>query len=139
MSTAKWSPPGSAPHGEDHHRILEVVDEYVAGFEQADPERLQRVMHPQCRLTASFDGRLVVHTRDEFIAAVSGRRSTVAGTAPGEGAARVLLASVGTPTTAIVRVQDADADTTYVDELQLVRLDAGWTIIAKSWHPEPRR
>lgn len=139
MSGRLASTAESGLRGDDLRRVLEVVEDYVEGFEHADAERLRRAMHPQCRLTATIDGRLVMLGRDEFIAAIAGRPSASGRAASTGRPEHVLLASAGSPTTAVVRVRTADARTTYVDDLQLLRLEAGWTIIAKSWHPEPER
>ncbi|WP_169053923.1 nuclear transport factor 2 family protein [Agromyces sp. H66] len=125
---------------DDLRQILDVVADYVEGFETGNAARLAQAMHPACRLTAAIDGRLVTLSRDDFIAAVCGSGVCEPG-APvlrrreGEG---VLLVSIGTASTAFVRVADADAEAAYIDDLQLLRLEDGWTIIAKSWHPEPR-
>lgn len=107
---------------------------YLDALYFGDVEGFRSIFHPQAQLYSATEGRLVNLTVDAYMELVANRPSP-----HGKGDERqdeVVSISVGSPTTAHVRVKDVYLPKRFVDELTFVHLDGKWQIVSKVWHFE---
>ncbi|MBC9248571.1 nuclear transport factor 2 family protein [Paracoccus sp. 11-3] len=105
---------------------------YLDGLFIGDVKGLRAVFHPQARLYSATEAKLVELDLDAYMDLVANRPS-----ARDKGDQRqdeILSISVGSPTSAHVRVRNVYLPKRFVDDLTFVLADGQWRIIAKVWH-----
>ncbi len=115
--------------------ILAVVQVYLDGLYEGDPEKLRQAFHPASSLFASIDGKLVHVPREQWCEMVAGRPSPKA-KGQGREHERILSVDLTGPDTAMVKLNCAILPRLFTDYLSLIRLDGRWQVISKTYHAE---
>ncbi|MFD1883013.1 nuclear transport factor 2 family protein [Paracoccus pacificus] len=113
-------------------RVRAATQTYLDALYTGDVAGFRRVFHPQAQLYSATDGKLTALNVDAYMELVGNRPSP-----RDKGDTRqdeVILISVGSPTTAHVRVRDVYLPKRFVDDLTFVLLDGEWRIVSKVWH-----
>lgn len=115
--------------------ILAVVQVYLDGLYEGDPEKLRQAFHPASSLFASIDNKLVNVPREQWCEMVAGRPSPKS---KGQGREhdRILSVDLTGPNTAMVKLNCAILPRVFTDYLSLIRLDGRWQVISKTYHAE---
>ena len=115
--------------------ILAVVQVYLDGLHEGDPEKLRQAFHPASSLFASIDNKLVHVPREQWCEMVAGRPSPKA---KGQGREhdRILSVDLTGPNTAMVKLNCAILPRLFTDYLSLIRLDGRWQVISKTYTAE---
>ncbi|MBB6488905.1 nuclear transport factor 2 family protein [Rhizobium lusitanum] len=112
--------------------VRAAVQAYLDALYFGDVEGFRAVFHPQAQLYSATEGKLVNLKLDAYLDLVANRPS------PQEkGDIRqdeIISVSIGSPTTAHVRVKDVYLPKKFVDDLTLVQIDGKWQIVSKVWH-----
>lgn len=112
--------------------VRKAAQMYLDALFFGDVQGFRSVFHPQAQLYSATEGKLINLTVDAYMDIVASRPS------PQEkGDHRqdeILSVSVGSPTTAHVRVKDVYLPKRFVDDLTFVQLDGKWQIVSKVWH-----
>ncbi|MGS1096688.1 nuclear transport factor 2 family protein (plasmid) [Aquamicrobium terrae] len=105
---------------------------YLDALFFGDVERFRSIFHPQAQLYSATEGKLVNLNVDAYMDLVANRPSPH--DKGNERQDEIVSISVGSPTTAHVRVKDVYLPKRFVDELTFVLLDGKWQIVSKVWH-----
>ncbi|MET3791477.1 nuclear transport factor 2 family protein [Aquamicrobium terrae] len=105
---------------------------YLDALFFGDVERFRSIFHPQAQLYSATEGKLVNLNVDAYMDLVANRPSPH--DKGDERQDEIVSISVGSPTTAHVRVKDVYLPKRFVDELTFVLLDGKWQIVSKVWH-----
>jgi hypothetical protein len=112
--------------------VREAAQMYLDALFLGDIQGFRSVFHPQAHLYSATEGNLIQLTVDAYMDIVANRPS------PKEkGDHRqdeIISVSVGSPTTAHVRVKDVYLPKKFVDDLTLVQIGGKWQIVSKVWH-----
>lgn len=115
--------------------ILAVVQVYLDGLYEGDPEKLRQAFHPASSLFASIDNKLVHVPREQWCEMVAGRPSPKARGQSREHD-RILSVDLTGPDTAMVKLNCAILPRVFTDYLSLIRLDGRWQVISKTYTAE---
>lgn len=105
---------------------------YLDALFFGDVERFRSIFHPQAQLYSATEGKLVNLNVDAYMDLVANRPSPH--DKGDERQDEIVSISVGSSTTAHVRVKDVYLPKRFVDELTFVLLDGKWQIVSKVWH-----
>lgn len=112
--------------------VRAAVQAYLDALYFGDIEGFRSVFHPQAQLYSATEGKLVNLKIDAYLDLVANRPS------PQEkGDLRqdeIISVSIGSPTSAHVRVKDVYLPKKFVDDLMLVQINGKWQIVSKVWH-----
>jgi hypothetical protein len=108
------------------------VDAYLRGHETGDVSYFRRAFAKDARLWWVRDGQVATRTTEEYIAAVSGRRSAE----PGHRRRLVHLEITGETAIATISIEYPTVRLT--DQLTLQRVGDEWRITTKTFSSEPR-
>lgn len=111
-----------------------AVQTYLDGLYFGDVEKFRSVFHPRAQLYSAAEGRLVTLDLDAYLDLVANRPSPEK-----KGDIRqdeILSISIGSPTTAHVRLKDVYLPKKFIDDLTFVLIEGDWRIVSKVWHFE---
>lgn len=114
--------------------VRSAVQSYLDALYFGDVEGFRSVFHPQAQLYSATEGKLVNLNVDAYLDLVANRPSP-----ENKGDRRqdeIVSISIGSPTTAHVRVKDVYLPKRFVDDLTFVLFDGKWQIVSKVWHFE---
>ncbi|MBN9221326.1 MAG: nuclear transport factor 2 family protein [Mesorhizobium sp.] len=112
--------------------VRETAQMYLDALFFGDVQGFRSVFHPQAHLYSATEGKLVHLTVDAYMDIVANRPSPQEKGDPRQD--EIISISVGSPTTAHVRVKDVYLPKKFVDDLTLVQIDGKWQIVSKVWH-----
>lgn len=118
----------------DLKALRAAVQDYFDGFAQSDAAKLEALFLPTSALTQVFDGELKIVPRDEWLAAVRGRKPLAE-----LGLARhdeILALDLISPTLAHVKVRCQMPPRYFTDLLCFVKLDGRWRVAQKVFTTE---
>jgi len=116
-------------------KLLEAVQDYLDALYNGDAGLFGKVMHPKVRLYCPTPESALEMDLYQYQALVRGRPSPAERKDPRLDA--VLFATIASPTTAHVRVQDAYLPRFFTDDLTFIcEQGASWRVISKVWHYE---
>ncbi len=111
-----------------------AVQTYLDALFFGDVEAFRSVFHPLARLYSATEGKLVNLDVDAYLELVANRPSPEQ-----KGDIRqdeIVSISIGSPTTAHVRLRDVYLPKRFLDDLTFVLIDGDWRIVSKVWHFE---
>lgn len=115
--------------------ILTEIEAFLADYFDAlhtqDLAIFDRVFHPDATLYSRQDGTTVVRPLAEYRQIVTNRMSPASVSQPRD--ERVLMVDLLSDSMAVVRVRLRLFDNVMEDHLNLIRVEAGWRIIAKTF------
>lgn len=112
--------------------VTALVQEYFDALYEGDVARFREVFHPQARLFAVSEGKVISFDHEPYMERVANRPSSAS--RGDRRADEVLSLTVASPTTAHARVRDLYLPAHFIDELLFLKEGDRWWIIAKSWH-----
>lgn len=112
--------------------VREATQVYLDALFSGDVQGFRSVFHPQAHLYSATEGKLMQLTLDAYMDIVANRPSPQE---KGDDRQDELISvSVGSPTTAHVRVKNVYLPKKFVDDLTMVQIDGKWQIVSKVWH-----
>lgn len=114
--------------------VLSAAQSYLDAMYFGDVEGFRSVFHPQAQLYCATEGKFVNLNVEAYLDMVANRPSPEK-----KGDRRqdeIVSISVGSATTAHVRVKDVYLPKKFTDDLTFVLLDGKWQIVSKVWHFE---
>lgn len=111
-----------------------AVQTYLDGLFFGDIEKFRSVFHARAQLYSVTEGRLVNLDLNAYLDLVANRPSPEK-----KGDSRqdeIISISVGSPTTAHVRLKDVYLPKKFIDDLTFVLIESDWRIVSKVWHFE---
>lgn len=111
-----------------------AVQTYLDALFLGDVEGFRSVFHPRAQLYSATEGKLVNLDVDAYLGLVANRPSPQQ-----KGDIRqdeIVSISIGSPTTAHVRLKDVYLPKRFLDDLTFVLIDGDWRIVSKVWHFE---
>ena len=121
----------------DKIAIEQATQTYFDGLYEGDADKLASVFHPTSALTFEKNGKLVVTTRDEWLAIIRARPS-----AKSRGLTRddaILSIDQSGPATAFVKVKCQIPPAFFTDYLSFVKADGQWKVAQKIYATEVRK
>jgi hypothetical protein len=112
--------------------VTETVRTYYDGMMAGDEAKLAGAFHPRACIVGNEQGELYWATLDEFVAEC---KQAVAQAGLHEWRIDGLSFEGDT---ALVRLGGQHAGVWYSDDLSLLRIDAAWRIVHKTFYPHPR-
>lgn len=112
--------------------LHQAVQTYLDGLFFGDIEKFRSVFHPRAQLYSATEGRLVNLDLDAYLDLVANRPSPEK-----KGDIRqdeIISISIGSPTTAHVRLKDVYLPKRFTDDLTFVLIEGDWRIVSKVWH-----
>ena len=110
--------------------VTDTVRAYYDGSMEGDEAKLTRAFHPRASIVGNEHGALSWATVDEFVAECK----AVADAGPYEWHIDGLSFQGDT---ALVRLGSQFAGVWYTDDLSMLRIDAAWRIVHKTFHAHP--
>lgn len=117
---------------EDLAAVRDVIHLYIRGSE-GDVELLRSIFHPDALMSGYFQGHLGMGSPEPFFEEVAGMDSS-----QNDSAYRAEVESIdvtGNVATAKL-VETGFLGTNFIDFFHLIRIDADWKIISKTYHQE---
>lgn len=114
--------------------VRSAVQSYLDALYFGDVEGFRSVFHPQAQLYSATGAKLVNLNVDAYLDLVANRPSPEK--KGDERQDEIVSISIGSPTTAHVRVKDVYLPKKFVDDLTFVLLEGKWKIVSKVWHFE---
>lgn len=121
--------PKSAP---EFAEIASALIDYFDGIYESDTDRLDRVFHPDGRLSCVTDGDLAAMTKAEYLELVRGRAAPASSGA--ERFDKIISIDMAGPGAATAKVECAVPPKYFTDLLTLIKTDGQWRIINKTFH-----
>lgn len=120
----------------DLEQIRDAALTYLDGLYEGDVEKLGRVFHPSCALTAVIDGALKIIPRDEWFDLVKNRESPQkAGKQRDD---MILAIDLIGPEMAHVKLKCAVPPRYFTDILSFLKIDGRWQIAQKVYRVDVR-
>jgi len=117
--------------------IQAVVQTYLDGLYEGDPDKLAAAFHPQADLrSVKPDGTLAVVPRSEWIAMVRSRPAPAAQALSRHD--RILSIDLAGPDMVLVTLNCAIPPRFFTDCLVLLKLTEGWRIVSKVFRTDMR-
>jgi Putative lumazine-binding len=126
----------TAANPTDHAAIKAVIQTYLDGLYEGDPDKLAAAFHPTSALAQSTDSGIQITPRDTWLTAVKGRPSPKS-----QGAARgdeILSIDIAGPTMAFVKLRCQIPPRYFTDQLSLLKIDGRWQVAQKVFQTEVR-
>jgi hypothetical protein len=120
----------------DRSTVEAVIQHYFDALYEGDADKLAAIFHPSADLRWQEKGELQVLTVPDWLDRVRKR-----GSAKAEGKARedfTVLVDRSDASTALVKVRCQLPPRYFTDYLVLMKLNAGWTIVSKSYRYDLR-
>lgn len=117
----------------DMNEIAQVIDLYLEGLNSGDTGKLRAAFHPAAHLHSAPDGTFASLSLDEWCRLVESRPSP-ASQGFGREHERVLQIAVTAPGCANATLICAAPGRRFTDHLTLLRVEADWQIVHKSFH-----
>lgn len=114
---------------DDRAAIEAVVQTYLDGLHEGDPEKLAAAFHPTSALTSEQDGALTILPRDQWLDAVRNRPAPKAA-----GLARhdeIVSIDQSSPGAAFVKLRCAIPPRFFTDYLSLLKVEGRWQVVQK--------
>lgn len=116
--------------------IRAAVQTYLDGLYEGDADKLAAVFHPTSALTYEEEGTLKVLPREQWLAAVRSRPSSLS-----RGLERrdeILQIDQSSPTTAFVKLKFQVPPRYFTDYLSFLKVDGKWQVAQKIFATEVR-
>lgn len=124
----------------DYNGVLRSLASYFDALHHNDAERMKEVWHERaCLRRPSGDGGVACIDTSSFLNIVASKDAAAADAPPSLPwlSDRVVSIDFASPETAMAKVEITLGDKTYTDYLALLRLAAGWKIVAKLFASRP--
>jgi len=121
--------------GQDYADVAQVLGRYFDGLYNCDAHQLAEVFHPDAQLATVSEGNLKTLDIPSWLDIVAKRESP--SSRKEARIDRIVSIELGSPNTAIARVQCAIGPKLFTDLLSLVLVGGGWKIVAKVYQFEP--
>jgi hypothetical protein len=114
--------------------IRDLAQKYFDALYFGDVDLFRSIFHPRAQLFCTAHGDDVYMDVEKYLAIVAGRPSPSSRGDRRE--EEILSISVGSSTTALLRVRELFIPKRFTDDLALLLVNGEWKIISKSWHYE---
>lgn len=114
--------------------LYKAIQAYFDALYFGSVEGFRSVFHPQAQLFSATEGKLVHLDLETYMDLVRNRPSPHAKGDPRQDV--VISATVGSVTTAHVRLSDVYLPKRFTDDITFVHIDGRWQIVSKVWHFE---
>lgn len=112
--------------------VTAALADYFDGLYEGDLDKLKRVFHGHAHLYSATDGPLADLPLDEYLKLVGGRPSPASQDAARYD--RIVSIDFSGPNSALAKVELAVPPKFFTDFLTLLKIDARWRIISKTYH-----
>ncbi len=119
---------------QDEQSIRDVIQVYFESMYESDPDKVHQAFYPAAKITGYLGENLQELSVADF-AGVVGARSP-SDQERGEPAVLEVISLDINGATAVARVRDVYAGTTFLDTLSFLRTEDGWSIYNKLFHVE---
>ena len=114
----------------DLDAIQRTIEDYFIGTHKADSARIQRVFHPDAKITGLFDGHYAEMTLEQFIARV---QEAAASHDKNTAYDKAIIAIDQHHDIAMVKARVLVGDAYFTDYITLLKIDVHWVIRQKSF------
>ena len=114
----------------DADAVEAAIQDYFLGMYHRDLSRLRRAFHPKAHLFGHLEGDFVEFSLDQWLAKVGSRPIP---SETGEAFDMEILSMEISGKVATAKVRDLYRGLRFTDYLHLVKTDAGWTIVNKTF------
>jgi hypothetical protein len=114
------------------HDLADVAQRYFDLIYTGDMSLYDQLFHPEARLFILENGAPTTRSSAEYRALLAGRQPPEATGAPRED--QVHTIDLTSPTQALIKLQLRIGQNGFIDYLTLLKVEAGWRIVSKTYH-----
>jgi hypothetical protein len=118
--------------GDRHAELLNVWNTYRDSIYQGDADGLARIFHPDASMFYVVDGKITVTPIGKYIEVVRDRVAPVKSGAKRD--ERLVSLAVPSVDSAVLTATILILGKSFTDQLVMLKTDAAWQIVAKTYH-----